>query len=358
MKMRKVLITSVGTGVGNAILTALGRSSNEYYVVGVNTEPFHSGVFRSDSSYLAPNSLHNPGEWLARIKEIIETEKPDIILPAKDGDLDVLSTRREEIESLGAPVVCTTKDIVDACYDKLLSQAFFKNLGLTYAMTADATDQVGVKKLVSSYSFPLILKPRRGTGTIGVKLIKSEEQLRTLTERMNKGDYIVQQFLPTVGKVHSLTTMTELVQDQEYSIQILFSNDGKELGHFSSINTLENGLPMAVRSVDDEVTRKAVAAVLESGVILSGPVNLQGRLVGDEIIFFEANCRFTGITGTRAGMNFNEVDLIWDSFVEHKVPAPLTAQAGQNAFRNLDDTFFSTEQLKELSDNLTLKPRG
>lgn len=356
--MRKVLITSVGTGVGNAILTALKRSPNDYYAVGVNTEPFHSGVFRSDTVYLAPNSLQAPEEWLARVKDIIEIEKPDIILPAKDGDLDVMSMHHQEIEALGMPVICTTKDIVDACYDKLLSQEFFTSLGLRYAATVDVTDREGVKKLINDYSFPLILKPRRGTGTIGVKLVKNNDQLQTLTDGVKEGDYILQQFLPTVGKVHSLTTMTELVQDQEYSIQILFSDKGEMLGSFSSINTLENGLPMAVRTVDNEATKTAIEAVLASKVKLTGPINLQGRLVDDEIIFFEANCRFTGITGTRAGMNFNEIDLIWDSFVEHRESAPMTAKVGLNAFRNLDDTFFTTEQLAQLSDASTIKPRG
>ncbi len=51
---RKLLVTSVGSGVGHAILAALRRSEAPWYVVGMNSAAFDAGVFDCDSAWLAP----------------------------------------------------------------------------------------------------------------------------------------------------------------------------------------------------------------------------------------------------------------------------------------------------------------
>src|SRR5699024_9241126 len=43
---------------------------------------------------------------------------------------------------------------------------------------------------------------------------------------------------------------------------------------------------------------------------VKGPVNIQGRITPKGLFFFEMNMRFTGITGNRALLGFNEVDFL------------------------------------------------
>ncbi len=57
---RKLLITSVGSGVGHAILAALRRIDGPWYVVGVNSVAFNAGPFNCDSAWLVSLA------WLCR----------------------------------------------------------------------------------------------------------------------------------------------------------------------------------------------------------------------------------------------------------------------------------------------------
>src|SRR5690606_35584161 len=41
-----------------------------------------------------------------------------------------------------------------------------------------------------------------------------------------------------------------------------------------------------------------------------GPVNIHGRITPKGLFFFEMNMRFTGITGNRALLGYNEVDYL------------------------------------------------
>jgi hypothetical protein len=54
----KVLITSVGSGVGYGILRALQMHSASITIIGVNSVPFSAGVFQCDKTYLVPPTTH------------------------------------------------------------------------------------------------------------------------------------------------------------------------------------------------------------------------------------------------------------------------------------------------------------
>src|SRR5690606_33777489 len=54
--------------------------------------------------------------------------------------------------------------------------------------------------------------------------------------------------------------------------------------------------------------------ILESHGV-RGPVNIQGRVTPTGLYFFEMNMRFTGITGNRALLGFNEVDFLVRNFL-------------------------------------------
>src|SRR5699024_10465277 len=85
---------------------------------------------------------------------------------------------------------------------------------------------------------------------------------------------------------------------------------GQLIGRMSSYNRLKNGIPIEVVPVGDariwKVIDKLMPHFIELG--LRGPLNIQGRLTEGGLKIFEMNPRFTGITGLRALMGFNEVE--------------------------------------------------
>ena len=58
-------------------------------------------------------------------------------------------------------------------------------------------------------------------------------------------------------------------------------------------------------------------------------MDLQGRLDGyGRLCVFEVNARTTGITGMRASLGFNEVDMLYDSFILGRHGAVITVEPG------------------------------
>jgi nucleoside-diphosphate-sugar epimerase len=107
-----------------------------------------------------------------------------------------------------------------------------------------------------------------------------------------------------------------LSQVAEISIQLVVSRSGSLLGRMATYNKLNNGVPIEIIPVDDPRIWAPVETVLPILLAkgLRGPLNLQGRLNEKGLQLYEMNARFTGITGLRALMGFNEVEALIADF--------------------------------------------
>ena len=349
---RRVLLTSVGTGVGNAALTALHRSAAAYRPIATNTEPFHSGVFRSDVCYVAPRVDREPDAWADLVLKIVEAERVQLVFPCRDAEIVPVARLRERFRRAGAEVAVPGPAIAAACVDKLATDRLLRDLGLSTPVTAAADDMAGSDEVIRT-GFPVIVKPRLGTGTVGVRLVRTEDDLTSLLLRLGGSakDWVVQEYLPIEGPQHSVTEYTELAQDREYSIQILYGADGRSRVWMSTINTLENGLPVAVRFDRSAPTIAAVEGLPCPVPGMVGPLNLQARLRAADLVFFEANTRLTGLTGARTLFGLNEVDVLWELLVEGREPADVEFRPDICVYRHLEDATFPVGALRTLTES-------
>src|SRR5690606_35257533 len=104
-----------------------------------------------------------------------------------------------------------------------------------------------------------------------------------------------------------------------FSIQLTFNKEAKFSGIFISKNTLKSGVPVFVGPINPETfeyTNEILkfVPILESNGV-RGPVNIQGRVTPKGLLFLEMNMRFTGITGNRALLGYNEVDYLVRDFL-------------------------------------------
>jgi nucleoside-diphosphate-sugar epimerase len=154
-------------------------------------------------------------------------------------------------------------------------------------------------------------------------LVSGEEGLELLTEN----DVLQPLLIPAPGDAYAGKFQQEVEQGlvpqvSELSVQVIIGKDGAVLGKLATINKLKHGVPIEIFPVDREEIWAAVDQVLTplQALGLRGPVNLQGRITGEGVRFFEVNPRFTGLSGTRAQFGFNGVEACLKSWLD--LPAP------------------------------------
>ncbi|MSU48243.1 MAG: hypothetical protein EXS37_03985 [Opitutus sp.] len=89
MPRARILITGVGSLIGQNLLNALETRRACVDVVGTNAAIDSTRVLRCDRTHLVPRN-DQPG-YATRLSEIIREESPDLVFPGRDPDVVVLS---------------------------------------------------------------------------------------------------------------------------------------------------------------------------------------------------------------------------------------------------------------------------
>ncbi|MCD8403381.1 NAD-dependent epimerase/dehydratase family protein [Tenacibaculum finnmarkense] len=314
MKTR-VLVTCVGSGVGQSVVDSLNLKRN-YKIVGCDGNRNVYAHSFCDKFYKV-RSLYADGYIQELIAICIENDI-DIVIPGHDHELSLFSENIEKFIEKGIIVLVSEPSVTKISRDKQEWYNFFAPKGCKIVPT------ISVKEFnlnVDTSIFPAIVKPSGGSASQGISIINTVGDLKGLKE-----EDIIQPYLfpekedPNYEAIEKAVKKGDFIQKSEISIQLLFNKNSEHKGIFISKNTLKNGVPIFVDPINPE-TFKYLDEILKFVPILEdrkvkGPVNIQGRITPEGLFFFEMNMRFTGITGNRALLGFNEVDYLVRNFLD------------------------------------------
>lgn len=307
-KPHNIGISCIGGGVGQSVINSLRLSKLPFKTIGLGTNPFAYGAYDCDT-YDYTLSIYHP-DYIDHLIAVCHKHKIDLVIPGLDDEVLIFAKNAEKFEKAGIKAIFPDKEFVSICLDKErmianLSRAvdvFVKNYNKD---TLEEDIQTG------KVEFPCIAKPRCGCASRGVEIIKCKDDLAKISS-----DHIIQELaIPVTDDPNFSLYLSQIdknrnLQVAEISIQLVYSQDGVLIGRMFSRNKLKNGIPIEIIPYEDEyvwhVVDKLTPVLLKMG--LRGPLNIQGRITENGLKIFEMNPRFTGITGLRALMGFNEVE--------------------------------------------------
>ncbi|MFI2346447.1 hypothetical protein ACH492_05180 [Streptomyces sp. NPDC019443] len=316
---RPLVLTSSTSGVGIAAQQAAAVSSHTYVITGISTWPAR---LLSGLRALPSPATQDREAFQERVLTLVEEVGPCLVVAGRDEDATVLGQVADDLAARGGVLGNGPPHTVQAAYDKALTSSLFAGSALSIAMTA-ATVRDALC-LAGTVGWPILVKPRCGNASRGVRLADNAETLRAC---FRPGIDIAQELLPFDSQDRRPWDRRAhlLRQDGEYSVQVLIGPRGQDLGCFVSRNNLVDGVPHLVEIVDDAlsrlVSRHAREALSHHGAW--GAWNFQGRRTPDgDIRIFEVNARFTGLTGMRSWLGFNELDLLYEGLVLQQETCP------------------------------------
>ena len=144
----------------------------------------------------------------------------DIVISLFDIDLLMLARHKKEFEEVGTKVIVSEPQIVEVCNDKWKTYNFLKDNGFNAPLSFLKMDEVIDKIAVGELSYPIVVKPRYGCGSISVTIAHDEEDLRYLTKKANEdiaSSYLKYESAVTEEKV----IYQECLKGQEYGADII-----------------------------------------------------------------------------------------------------------------------------------------
>ncbi len=305
----------MGSGVGQSVVDSLRHLKNAYYLVGSDQNRFCYPVADCDDFVALPRIDHP--DYLEALLQACVDRGIDAMIPGHDLELEPLARERKRFDAAGVKVIVGDARLVSLLRDKL---AWSRELRKRTRCVVDSCSVAEYRRDGGHHDiwFPAIAKPSGGSASAGLKILHAPEDLTGLPE-----EFVIQPFLfpvaddPEVQSIRGAVAAGQVIQLSEISVQLVYAADGELLARFASRNRLKAGVPVEIQPLDTPAVWTAVDEVVSalSDYEPRGPVNLQGRITEQGLVFFEMNPRFTGITGNRAQFGFNEVSLLIDNFV-------------------------------------------
>jgi len=336
-----ILITSVGSLVGQNILDSLEGIRAELRIIGVNSDPLAPNNFRCDVAYLMPETA-DEDRFIARLTEVIARERPDLVLAGRDHDLAPLAQLKANRAFPSVLFLTPDPPAVTVVNDKYATAQFARRYALPYPETALTGEEA--ERLIDRLGFPLICKPRVGYASRGVTIIRTRAEAAAAQAR---GEYLLQEYLCPPADLATALPDTRFgaplihrfVEEDHYSAQAMVGAGGEFLAFFATLHVMEFGRDIVVTPIDapdmERVSRDYARHLVGLGYV--GPFNMNcKRLPDGQFVPYELNGRFTGASASRALLGYPEVVYAIDHFLHGRpIERPRPGPSGRIVMRAL-----------------------
>lgn len=243
---------------------------------------------------------------------ICKEQKIDLLISLNDLELPILAANKARFEALGVKVLVSSAEVIDICFDKYKTARWVESIGLqspkTYVRLGDVK-----KALVSGeISFPLFMKPRWGSGSIGLETIADMEELDIYYHLLLKK--VKRTILATASVGDEYILIQEKLTGDEFGLDVMNDLEGHNVGV-----SVKQKLAMRAGETDKAITRD-LPEVCEMGRKIGEAlkhignldVDIMQRANGDYCVL-ELNPRFGGgyPFSQEAGVNMPKAIIEW-----------------------------------------------
>ena len=253
----RVLVTGAGGPAAVSVLKSLSADPS-VRLVAADTDPRAAGLslVPPEARTLIPAGS-NPqfaGVMLARCLKM----GIDVLIPTVDAELRPLALARADFSWAGVELMLAPDWALDICLDKL-------------ALARCCAGQVPVPRTkpfdpaahLKSWTYPVIVKPRTGSGSGDVALVESSQALGRLGA---PAGFIVQEYLP----------------GEEYSVDVLADGTGHVVASVPKARErVDSAEAVAGRTLHDgELERLGAAVATATGLTYIASVRFRGNAAG------------------------------------------------------------------------------
>jgi carbamoyl-phosphate synthase large subunit len=313
---RRVMITAGGTVTAQSLIKALHDDGRASFIAAGDMDPLCATKAFVDEFVLLPRA-DDPSFARQCLAAVARLEIGLFVPLIVEREFLPLDDARGEFEALDCRLLVPPRPIVERTGDKLEFANFLREIGVHGPLTRPYTAEMTIER------FPVYLKPRRGSGSIGTARVESAASLHEAAR--GRGDLIVQ----------------DAAEGTEFTVDCFAAAPGRVVAAVPRERiAIKAGVSVKGRTYRHPQIEAIVRDVVErSG--LQGPANVQGMLRQDgSFSIIEMNPRFSGTLAltTAAGINF--ASLLIDMVEGREIPSLLGRhEAGVTMMRYWSEVF-------------------
>lgn len=161
-------------------------------IIGVDHSPYAPALYVSDRHYIVPR-IDAPN-YIDVILKIAKANDVKAITTLIDPEIEILSKNRDLFLQNGILPLCPEEKTAAICFDKYVMFKYLKDKGVRTVLTYDTLEHFKDGYARGEISFPVFIKPRTGSGSVGIHRVQDMTQLEDLFADA-EFNYIIQEFM-------------------------------------------------------------------------------------------------------------------------------------------------------------------
>lgn len=234
------------------------------------------------------------------------------LLCLNDLELPILAENKAKFEPLGVNVIVSDPAVIDIAFDKYRTAQWVESIGLNAPKTYVRLEDTKKALSAGEITFPLFMKPRWGSGSIGLETIDDMEELDIYYHLLMKK--IKNTILATASVGDEYIMIQEKLTGKEFGLDVMNDLQGNNVGV-----SVKQKLAMRAGETDKAITVD-IPEVYEMGKKIGEnlkhignlDVDIMQRANGDYCVL-ELNPRFGGgyPFSYEAGVNMPKAIIQW-----------------------------------------------
>lgn len=232
--------------------------------------------------------------YIDELVEIIKNYKVSAVISLNDLELPILALAREKIELAGARLLVSSESVISIAFDKMKTADFISKIGLKSPKTYSSLEEAIHAIENGSLKFPLVLKPRWGSASIGIdfpenmnelKLSYKLQQIKLAKSILNKA---------SSSDIDNAILIQEKLEGKEFGMDVINDFKGNYYGTFirEKLSMRSGETDKAISVIDDRFENVGKKIGENLGHI--GTMDCDAFVVDGELYVLELNPRFGG----------------------------------------------------------------
>lgn len=160
-------------------------------IVATDNSKYAPALYLADKQYIVPR-IDSP-DYISILLDICSKEKINAITTFIDPEIEILAKNRNLFEKIGVEVLAPYEETAHLCFDKYEMFNHLRKNGINTVMTWGTIQEFKDSFDRNEVSFPVFVKPRTGSGSVGARKISSYEELRIAVAQ--DPSLIIQEFM-------------------------------------------------------------------------------------------------------------------------------------------------------------------
>lgn len=261
---------------------------NEGKIVATDISVTAPAIYMADKYYLVPKI--DDDNYISTILDICQKEEIQAVTTLIDPEIMILAQYREAFEKIGVEVLAPYRKTAEICFDKFEMFRYLQEKNIKTVLSYGDIESFEKGFLENKIKFPVFVKPRKGSGSVGARKINDINNLKDALQK--DSSLIIQEYMGDALDV-----------DADIYVDTI-SNQAVSLFSKKKLETKIGGASKTI-SFKDERLNEFVARALKA-FKFNGPIDMDLWYRDGEYYLSEINPRFGGayLHAYGAGVDF------------------------------------------------------